>query len=111
MQRSARARKSTAFCNYDPNDNGTQAGLNPALISVATGVKQIVTAIKESPAWHKGHNAIVVVWDENDYSVPPIINQVVTSWIQTTGSTDYRAQHHTHFSLMQSMEGGFGCRA
>ena len=69
----------TAFCNYDPNDNGTQAGLNPALIILGDqDVEKIVTAIHESPAWHKGHAAIVVVWDENDYAVQPIINQVVT---------------------------------
>lgn len=25
----------------------------------------------------KGHNAIVVVWDENDYSVAPVVNKVL----------------------------------
>ncbi len=56
----------------DPNDNGTQAGLNPALMQRGdVALKQIVTAIKESPVWKQGKNAIVVVWDENDYSIAP----------------------------------------
>jgi hypothetical protein len=39
-------------------------------------VQKIVTAIYASPEWSKGHSAIVVLWDENDYAVPAIINQV-----------------------------------
>ena len=67
------------FCNFDPNDNGTQTGLNPGLIQQGDQtVQKLVTAIKASPVWHKGHNAIIIVWDENDYSVNPITNQVVT---------------------------------
>ena len=38
------------FCNFDPNDNGTQAGLNPALMQAGdVAVRRIVTAIKEFP--------------------------------------------------------------
>ena len=40
-------------------------------------MQRIVTAIKASPAWSEGHNAIVVVWDENDYSTAPNTNQVL----------------------------------
>jgi hypothetical protein len=58
------------YYNYDPNDDGAQAGLNPALLERGDmALKQIVTAIKRSPAWKQGQNAIVVVWDEDDYSV------------------------------------------
>jgi phosphatidylinositol-3-phosphatase len=101
---------STAFCNYDPNDNGTQAGLNPALIILGDqDVEKIVTAIHESPAWHKGHAAIVVVWDENDYAVQPIINQVVTIVDTNYGFHEITSgQFYTHFSLLRSLEGGFG---
>jgi Phosphoesterase family len=71
---------STAFCNYDPTSNGTQAGLNPALIILGDQeVQRIVTAIHSSKAWTSGNNAIVVVWDENDYSLSPNINQVMTA--------------------------------
>ena len=67
-----------AFCNFDPTSNGTQAGLNPALIYLGdVTLQRIVTAIKASPAWSNGKNAIVVVWDENDYSLAPNINQVL----------------------------------
>ena len=37
----------TPFCAYDPNDNGTQVGLNPALIQMGdVTVQKLVTAIK-----------------------------------------------------------------
>ncbi|MGA9504197.1 MAG: alkaline phosphatase family protein, partial [Terriglobales bacterium] len=42
----------TAFCNYDPNDNGTKAGLNPALILLGDqAVQKLVAAIHGSPVW------------------------------------------------------------
>ena len=69
----------------------------------------MVTAIHRSPVWTKGHNAIVVMWDENDYSVQPIVNKVVAIVDTTTASTDQQSsQFYTHFSLLRSMEGGFG---
>ena len=100
----------TAFCGFDPDDNGTQAGLNPALIILGDQVVQkIVTAIHDSPVWKTGNNAIVVVWDENDYAVQPIINQVVTIVDTNYGSRGFQsANYYTHFSLLRSIEGGFG---
>jgi len=54
------------------NDNGTQAGLNPALMYRGdVAVETLVNAIHKSPAWKEGHNAIILVWDENDYSTAP----------------------------------------
>ena len=101
---------STAFCNFDPNDNGTQAGLNPALIILGDqAVQKIVTAIHESPVWHRGRSAIVVVWDENDYAVQPIINHVVTIVDTNYGFHELQSgEFYTHFSLLRSIEGGFG---
>ena len=100
----------TAFCGFDPNDNGAQAGLNPALIRLGDQVVQkIVTAIHQSSVWNSGHAAIVVVWDENDYSVQPIINHVVTIVDTNYGFHELRSgQFYTHFSLLRSIEGGFG---
>jgi hypothetical protein len=70
-------------------------------------VKALVTAIKASPVWAQGHNAIVVVWDENDYSSLP--NQVVTIVDTNYGVTGVSSkQHYTHFSLLKSLEAGFG---
>jgi len=100
----------TAFCNFDPNDNGTQAGLNPALIQLGDqAVQKIVTAIHNSPVWNRGHNAIVVTWDENDYSVQPIINQVMTIVDTNYGFHGIQSsQFYVSFSLLRSMESGFG---
>ena len=100
----------TAFCAFDPNDNGGQAGLNPALIALGDQVLQkLVTAIHGSPVWSTGNTAIITIWDENDYSVQPIINQVVAivdTNYGTHGSTS--SQSYNHFSLLRSVEGGFG---
>ncbi len=64
-----------AFCGFDLNDDGKQAGLNPALILLGgQALQKLVTAIHQSPVWTRVHSAIVVIWDENDYSVQPIIN-------------------------------------
>ena len=99
-----------AFCNFDPNDDGTQAGLNPALIYLGdVTVQRLVTGIKNSPAWRQGNNAIVILWDENDYSVSPTTNQVLTIvdtnyGIHGVHSTGF----YTHFSLLKSIEAGFG---
>jgi len=100
----------TAFCNYDPNDNGTQAGLNPALIILGDqAVQKIVIAIHSSPIWTRGRNAIVVIWDENDYAVQPIINKVVAIVDTNYGVHEQQSsQFYTHFSLLRSLEGGFG---
>jgi len=99
-----------AFCNYDPNDNGTQAGLNPALIARGdVTVRRLVTAIHKSQAWRQGRNAIVIVWDENDYSTAPNTNQVL---LIVDTNYDVRGvqseRRYTHFSLLKSLESGFG---
>ena len=97
-----------AFCNFDPISDGSQAGLNPALIYLGdVTIQRLVTAIHKSPAWREGHNAIVLLWDENDYSTAPNINQVLL-----TVDTNYGAhglssgQFYTHFSLLKSLESG-----
>ncbi|HEX5226701.1 MAG TPA: hypothetical protein VFW44_03285, partial [Bryobacteraceae bacterium] len=98
------------FCNFDPTDNGTQAGLNPALMHLGdVAVQQIVTAIKASPVWHQGQNAIVVLWDENDYSTAPNTNQVPLIVDTNYGSHGLTSNtFYTHFSLLKSIEAGLG---
>jgi hypothetical protein len=98
------------FCNYDPTDNGTQAGLNPALIYQGdVTLQRLVAAIKKSPAWRDGNNAIVAVWDENDYSAVPNTNQVVLIVDTNHGPHGVQSsQFYTHFSLLKSIEAGFG---
>ena len=98
-----------ASCNYDPVSNGSQAGLNPALIIRGDQtVQKLVGAIKGSPVWREGHNAIVVLWDENDYSVQPNTNQValiVDTNYGTHGVKSYA--RYNHFSLLKTLEAGF----
>jgi phosphatidylinositol-3-phosphatase len=97
------------FCNFDPISDGSQAGLNPALIHLGdVTVQKLVTAIHHSPSWRDGSSAIVVVWDENDYSLAPNVNQVMI--IVDTNYGDHgvsSARRYTHFSLLKSMEAGF----
>ena len=100
----------TAFCNFDPNDDGKQSGLNPALIILGDqAVEKIVNAIHSSPAWSQGNNAIVLTWDENDYAVQPIINQVMTVVDTNYGFHGIQSSNfYVSFSLLRSLEGGFG---
>jgi phosphatidylinositol-3-phosphatase len=98
------------FCNFDPNDNGTQAGLNPALMQRGdVALKQIVTAIKQSPVWKQGKTAIVTLWDEDDYSVSPTVNKVLLIVDTNYGSHGLQsAVPYNHFSLLKSVEGALG---
>jgi len=98
------------FCQYDPSDNGTQTGLNPALIKLGDlTLQKIVTSIKKSPTWQNGNNVIVVVWDENDYSAAPNVNKVLLI-VDTNHGTHGRFSntYYTHFSLLKTIQEGFG---
>jgi len=100
----------TAFCNYDPGSDGTQATLNPALTILADQATQrLVTAIHRSPLWNVGHNAIVLLYDENDYSFAPNTNHVLTVVDTNYGHRATKSStFYTHFSLVKSLEAGFG---
>lgn len=87
------------FCGYEPN---------PVLVQMGdASVKQLVGAIKSSDSWKHGNNAIVVLWDENDYSAVP--NQVV-ALVETNYGVQgiSSAQPYNHFSLLKTLEAGFG---
>jgi phospholipase C len=122
-----------AFCQFDQGltayqglTDGTQLGLNPGLSAQAdTTVHRIVKSIEESPVWREGgYSAIVVVYDENDYSglatplAPntkyPVPNQnLVVLTVETnakSGKSNGGAQSktfYTSYSLLRSMEAGF----
>lgn len=98
----------TAFCNFDADDNGTQVGLNPTLILQGDlAVQRIVTAIKASSVWQKSRSAIVVLWDENDYS------RITSNRVVTIVDTNYGDNHvkserfYTHYSLTKTLDGAF----
>ena len=101
----------TAFCAYDADDNGRQTGLNPTLILQGDlAVQRIVTAIKASPVWSSSKSAIVILWDENDYSTSTI-NQVV--FIVDTNYGPHKIQSskfYDHYSLTKTLDGAFGLR-
>ena len=116
-----------AFCAFDPGigtaglTNGTQVELNPGLILQGdTTIERLVKAIKHSPVWHDGRTAIVIVWDENDYSgistqptglFPPQNQNIVVLTVETNDDKPEGVQsskYYTSFSLLKSMEAGFG---
>jgi len=97
-------------CDFDPSTTGTQDGLNPALIYRGdVTLRTLVNAIHQSPAWREGRNAIVVVWDENDYSATPNLNQVLVIVDTNYGEHGVHSTiRYTHFSLLKTIEGGLG---
>jgi phosphatidylinositol-3-phosphatase len=117
-----------AFCQFDPgtaaymgSTDGTQVGLNPGLSAQAdTTVERIVQAIEASPAWRNGQNAIVIVWDENDYSgiaspqppntlfPPQNLNRVVLTVQTNYGKHGVQSNtSYNSYSLLKSMEAAF----
>jgi hypothetical protein len=82
--------------------------LNPALIFQGdVTVERLVTAIHNSPAWRQGRNAIVLLWDENDYSLAPNNNQVLLTVDTNYGPRGVQSSRfYTHFSLLKSLESG-----
>jgi hypothetical protein len=98
----------TAFCNYDADDNGTQTGLNPSLILQGDlSVQRIVTAIKASPVWSNSRSAIVILWDENDYST------ITSNQVALIVDTNYGPHHlvsqkyYDHYSLTKTLDAAF----
>ncbi len=98
----------SAACFEDPNDNGTLNGLNPGLIYQGDlTLRTLVAAIHDSPAWVAGRNAIVIVWDENDYSAAPNPNRVLLTVDTNYGVHGVQSNaFYTHFSLLKSVEAG-----
>jgi hypothetical protein len=72
-------------------------------------VAKLVNGIKASRVWQRGRNAIVLVWDENDYS--NAANRVVML-VETNYAPNGRVsnQPYDHFSLLRTLEAGFGLR-
>jgi hypothetical protein len=115
-----------AFCAFDYGLNdkgytyGTQVGLNPGLMQQGdTTIQRLVTAIHASPTWRSGHSAIVIVWDENDYSgsttkltglFPPQNQNRVVLTVQTNFHHHglQSAAYYNSFSLLKSLEAGLG---
>jgi hypothetical protein len=70
-------------------------------------VQKLVSAIKGSKAWQHGKNAIVIVWDENDFGSDP--NKVVAIVDTNYGVHGVKSGNpYSHFSLLKTLEAGFG---
>jgi hypothetical protein len=70
-------------------------------------VAKLVYGIKASPAWNVGRNAIVVVFDENDYS--NAANHVYfTTELNFAPNGTQSSAPYDHFSLLRTMETAFG---
>jgi len=83
-------------CSVDQND----------IAQGDAALKAMITGIKSSKMWKEGHNAIVTVWDENDYSSLP--NQVVTIVDTSYAPTGLPSNvKYNHFSLLKTLEAGF----
>ena len=66
-----------------------------------------MNAIHGSRVWREGNSAIVVVWDENDYSLSPNNNQVIVIVDTNYGRHGISSgRRYTHFSLLKSLEAG-----
>lgn len=116
-----------AFCAFDYGVNnsgytyGTTVGLNPGLNQQGDlTIERLVTAIQASPVWHNSRSAIVIVWDENDYSgsttlltgvYPPQNQNRVVLTVQTSYDNRRGIQsqnYYTSYSVLKSLEAAFG---
>jgi len=105
---------------HDMHGTGTCSDTNGLISAGDTYAGNIVHEIMTSPVWDQGTNAIVITWDEDDFSdegqpgtgccgFDPGGGRVVTIVITNQGE-----QHITgntpfnHYSLLLSMEDAFG---
>jgi hypothetical protein len=86
---------------------GTAAERGFLMLQGDAEVAKLVNGIKASRAWQQGRNAIVLVWDENDYSnaANRVVFLVETSYARNgaVSNTPY-----DHFSLLRTLEAAFG---
>jgi phosphatidylinositol-3-phosphatase len=70
-------------------------------------VKKLIDGIKASSAWKHGRNAIVLVYDENDYEFDQANKVVMT--VETSYGTNGKTSNvaYDHFSLLRTLEAGF----
>jgi len=87
----------------------TAAEANFVITQGDAEVQKLVEGIKASRAWRHGRNAIVVVWDENDYT--NAANRVVLL-VETNYAANGRtsSKPYDHYSLLRTLEAGFGLK-
>jgi len=92
----------TPICS---SSTATEAGL--LMAQGDAFLQKIVEGIKASRAWGRGRNAIVVVWDENDYS--NAANRVVMLVETNYAANGVKSSRpYDHYSLLRTLEAAFG---
>jgi hypothetical protein len=118
-----------AFCAFDYGSDppgsgytyGTLVGLNAGLaLQGDVTIERLVEAIHASPVWQWGRTAIVIVWDENDYSgntkglTGPFLRQnqnTVVLTVQTNFQGKNAPQsnkYYNSYSVLKTLEAAFG---
>jgi hypothetical protein len=86
---------------------GNTLGTNLTIQQGDAEVAKLINGIKSSKAWKQGRDAIVLVWDENDYSnaANRVVFLVETNYApnRSVSSVPY-----DHFSLLRTLEAGLG---
>jgi phosphatidylinositol-3-phosphatase len=105
------------FSFIAPNQCHDMHGLGNAGVFCATDattiqmgdatVKTLVTAIKGSDVWKEGRNAIIVMWDENDFSNSPNLVGMIVDTNYGAGGIKSSVPYN-HHSLLKTLEAGFG---
>jgi hypothetical protein len=105
---------------HDMHGTGSCTNTNSLISAGDSYVGATVRSIMSSPVWKHGRNAIVITWDEDDFSdsgqpgtgccgADPGGGHVVTIVITNHGDdhiTDNTA--YNHYSLLRTMEAAFG---
>ena len=105
---------------HDMHGTGGCADTNGLIANGDQYVGNTVNEVMSAPSWRQGNNAIVVTWDEDDYSdqgatgtgccgFDPGGGHVVTIVI-TNHDTGHQTDNtpYNHYSLLKTMESAFG---
>jgi hypothetical protein len=97
----------TPICSTNSESPFYPQELDYLMLQGDAAVNKLITGIKSSPAWKKGRNVIILVWDENDYN--NVANRVVML-VETNYASNGRKDSTAvdHFSLLRTLEAGFG---
>ena len=70
-------------------------------------LENLVSSIKNSSVWKKGNNVVIAIFDENNFSKKP--NRVVSIVDTSYGIHGIQSNMpYSHFSLLKTLEAGFG---
>ena len=70
-------------------------------------IEKLVTAIKGAEAWKEGNNAIIVMWDENDFTNTPNLGGMIVDTSYGVHGVK-SATPYNHHSLLKTLETAFG---